>query len=78
MSSLVKERIIEIVDSYPIGERFTINTVHRDMFLRHGISHLPSRAVIDQVLVDLPYVKSIRITLNTSLGRRWGFVRESN
>ena len=59
MSSLVKKRIIEIVDSYPIGERFTINTVHSDLFQRHGRNHLPSRAALAEIISQLSNVRTI-------------------
>tara|TARA_X000001036_G_scaffold313479_1_gene292032 strand:- start:967 stop:1182 length:216 start_codon:yes stop_codon:yes gene_type:complete len=46
MHRFVKERIKQIVDSYPIGKEFSINRVHGDMYKAYGPAYLPSRAAV--------------------------------
>ena len=46
MHRFVKQRIQQIVDSYPIGEEFTSNCIHAALFNRHGSGFLPSRVAV--------------------------------
>jgi hypothetical protein len=59
MERFVKQRIIDIVDTYPIGKKFTINSVHSDLFQRHGRTYLPSRAAVADAIDALDNVKPL-------------------
>ena len=57
MQKFVRERIEEIVNSYPIGEEFTSNCIHSKLFQKHGKEFLPSRVAVASQLSKLSNLK---------------------
>ena len=52
MEQFVKKRVSDILDSYPIGKEFSINTVHGDMYRTYGPAFLPSRVALQSALEE--------------------------
>ena len=59
MHRFVKQRIKQIVASYPIGEEFTSNCIHAELFKRHGPGFLPSRAAVAAQVRKLPQLNVV-------------------